>query len=134
MKFETYLDKRHEWRWRLKASNGKIIADSGEGYKQRSDCLHGIDLVRQTKSFTELFVLKTININSKAPQGFYFISIFNERSLFLLSLAFATRVSGIVIAACLIYAPITNRDYFVSFGDYFIDLQRNLFLKKMIDC
>ncbi|SQI93044.1 YegP family protein [Aggregatibacter aphrophilus] len=52
MKFETYLDARSEWRWRLRADNGKIIADSGEGYKNYSDCVHGIDLVKSTNQFT----------------------------------------------------------------------------------
>jgi uncharacterized protein YegP (UPF0339 family) len=46
-KFEVYQDHKGEWRWRLRASNGKTIADSGEGYKEKSDCLHGIDLVKK---------------------------------------------------------------------------------------
>ena len=37
--FTVYRDKRKEWRWRLKASNGHILADSGEGYKRKRDCL-----------------------------------------------------------------------------------------------
>lgn len=45
--FEVYEDKAEEWRWRFRASNGKIIADSGEGYKNKQDCLHGIDLVKR---------------------------------------------------------------------------------------
>lgn len=45
--FEVYQDKKKEWRWRLRASNNKAIADSGEGYKEKSDCLHGIDLVKK---------------------------------------------------------------------------------------
>lgn len=32
---ELYQDKKREWRWRLKAKNGKVIADSAEGYKER---------------------------------------------------------------------------------------------------
>lgn len=35
MKFHIYQDRRGEWRWRLKARNGRIVADSGEGYKRR---------------------------------------------------------------------------------------------------
>jgi uncharacterized protein YegP (UPF0339 family) len=31
-KFTVYQDRAGEWRWQLKARNGKIIADSGEGY------------------------------------------------------------------------------------------------------
>ena len=32
---EIYQDNADEWRWRLKAANRKIIADSGEGYSRR---------------------------------------------------------------------------------------------------
>lgn len=39
------------WRWRLKAANGEIIA-SGEGYRNRSDCIHAIGLVKQAGIFT----------------------------------------------------------------------------------
>jgi uncharacterized protein YegP (UPF0339 family) len=33
----------------LKADNGRIIADSGEGYKNESDCLDDIRLVKNSK-------------------------------------------------------------------------------------
>jgi len=46
-KFTIYKDKAGEWRWNLKASNGEIIADCGQGYKNKSDCNHGIDLVKE---------------------------------------------------------------------------------------
>jgi uncharacterized protein YegP (UPF0339 family) len=45
--FEVFKDSRGEFRWRLRAANAKIIADSGEGYKAKADCLHGIDLVKE---------------------------------------------------------------------------------------
>ena len=32
---EVYRDTAGEWRWRLWASNGNVIADSGEGYTRR---------------------------------------------------------------------------------------------------
>jgi uncharacterized protein YegP (UPF0339 family) len=32
LRFEVYKDRADYWRWKLIASNGKIIADSGEGY------------------------------------------------------------------------------------------------------
>lgn len=35
--FETYKDKKKEWRWRLKANNGKVIADSAESYKRNPE-------------------------------------------------------------------------------------------------
>ena len=40
-KFELYQDKRGEYRFRLKASNGQTIA-TGEGYKTKKSCLNGI--------------------------------------------------------------------------------------------
>ncbi len=48
MKFEYYRSKKdNKWYWRLKAANNvDIIADGGQGYKNKSDCLHGIDLVK----------------------------------------------------------------------------------------
>jgi hypothetical protein len=45
--FQIYTDKKGEFRWRLLAANGKIIADSAEGYDKKSDCQHGIDLVKR---------------------------------------------------------------------------------------
>ena len=47
MVFNCYKDVRSEWRWRLKANNGEIIA-SGESYKNKQDCLHAIDLVKSS--------------------------------------------------------------------------------------
>ena len=46
MEFQLYKDKADEWRWRLIAKNGKKIATSGEGYKNKADCAHAIDLVK----------------------------------------------------------------------------------------
>ena len=46
MKFTIYKDSKGEFRWRLTAANGKTVADSGEGYKNKADCRAGIDLVR----------------------------------------------------------------------------------------
>ncbi len=45
-KFEVYADKAGEFRFRLKARNGEIIA-VGEGYKAKDSCLNGIDSVRR---------------------------------------------------------------------------------------
>ena len=40
-KFELYADKRGEFRFRLKAANGQIVA-VGEGYKAKASCKNGI--------------------------------------------------------------------------------------------
>jgi hypothetical protein len=44
-KFELYQDGRDEYRFRLKAGNGEIIAVS-EGYKSKAGALNGIESVR----------------------------------------------------------------------------------------
>ena len=50
MKYKIFKDKTGEFRWRLVADNGKTIADSGEGYNNKADCLRGIDLVKSSTS------------------------------------------------------------------------------------
>ena len=45
-KFEVYTDKAGEFRFRLKATNGQIIAVS-EGYKAKASCLNGIESVKK---------------------------------------------------------------------------------------
>ena len=45
-KFEIYLDKKGEFRFRLKARNGEPIAAS-EGYTAKAGCKNGIDSVRK---------------------------------------------------------------------------------------
>lgn len=44
-KFEIYKDKKGEFRFRLKASNGQKILAS-EGYKSKSSCNNGIQSVK----------------------------------------------------------------------------------------
>jgi uncharacterized protein len=53
--FEVYKDAKGEFRWRLKATNGQSIANSGEGYKAKADCTHAIDLIKEgaSKSTTD---------------------------------------------------------------------------------
>ncbi len=46
-KFEVEQGKAGEWRWRLVAPNGRIIAYSGEGYLSKQDCLNGVDSVKR---------------------------------------------------------------------------------------
>ena len=45
--FEVYKDKGGEFRWRLRAVNKQVIATSGQGYKEKRDCLNGIESVRK---------------------------------------------------------------------------------------
>lgn len=52
-KFEVYTDKAGEYRFRLKARNGEIIAVS-EGYKAKPSCLNGIESVRKNAPEAEV--------------------------------------------------------------------------------
>lgn len=52
-KFEMYQDKGGEFRFRLKARNGKIIAVS-EGYTARAGCLNGIESVQKNAPEAEI--------------------------------------------------------------------------------
>jgi uncharacterized protein YegP (UPF0339 family) len=49
MRYKVYKDRSGEWRWRLVAANGNTLADSGEGYRNKQDCLAGIELVKGSK-------------------------------------------------------------------------------------
>ena len=44
-KFEVYLDRIGEYRFRLRARNGQIIAVS-QGYKSKEGCMKGIESVK----------------------------------------------------------------------------------------
>jgi uncharacterized protein len=48
MIYYIYKDSQGDWRWYLNASNGKKIANGGEGYRNKQDCLHAISLVKQS--------------------------------------------------------------------------------------
>ena len=44
--FEIYKDKAGEFRFRLKATNGQVIA-TGEGYKTKASAIEGIESVQK---------------------------------------------------------------------------------------
>ena len=52
-KYEVYMDKAGEYRFRLKARNGEIIA-VGEGYKTKTSCLNGIDSIKRNAPEAEI--------------------------------------------------------------------------------
>jgi len=47
MKFELYKGKDDQFRWRLKAGNGAVLATAGQGYKDKADAKHGIELLQK---------------------------------------------------------------------------------------
>ncbi|MDE6675093.1 MAG: YegP family protein [Acetatifactor sp.] len=52
-KFEVYKDKAGEFRFRLKATNGQIIA-VGEGYKALAGCMNGIESIKKNAPDAEV--------------------------------------------------------------------------------
>lgn len=52
-KFEVYKDKSDEFRFRLKATNGEIIAVS-ESYSSKAGCLGGIESVKKNAPDAEI--------------------------------------------------------------------------------
>ncbi len=46
--FHVYQDKKGEHRWRLKSKNGRVVADSGEGYKTRAGVERAIERMQNT--------------------------------------------------------------------------------------
>ncbi len=45
-KFEVYQDKKKQYRFRLKAGPGQVIA-TGEAYTTKKACLNGIESIRK---------------------------------------------------------------------------------------
>ena len=44
--FRVYQDQIGEWRWTFYAANGRKIADSGEGYHNKVDCLRAMNILK----------------------------------------------------------------------------------------
>jgi uncharacterized protein YegP (UPF0339 family) len=45
-RFRVYEDKGGQWRWRLLAANGRVVADSSEGYGTRYGASRAVEMVR----------------------------------------------------------------------------------------
>jgi len=50
----VFRDSAGEWRWRLVATNGQVIADSGEGYGSKQGVRRGIDSVKRNAAGAEV--------------------------------------------------------------------------------
>lgn len=42
------------WRWRVRAANGRILADSGQAYSRRQSCLDGLAAVTGSPEHREV--------------------------------------------------------------------------------
>jgi uncharacterized protein YegP (UPF0339 family) len=58
MRFELYEDKAGGWRWRLVAKNGRIVADSGEGYKGQGNARRALKAFRKGCDDAKVLVVK----------------------------------------------------------------------------
>lgn len=56
-KFELYQSSNGEWRFRLKAGNGQIIA-TGEGYSSKAAAQNGIRSVQENAPGAEIVELE----------------------------------------------------------------------------
>jgi len=53
---EFYRDSDGEWRWRLTAANGNIIADSAEGYERMDGAVNGFNAVAREAAGAEVLI------------------------------------------------------------------------------
>ena len=72
-KFEIIKDAKGEFRFNLKAGNGRVILRS-EGYSAKTSCNNGIESVRKNSMFEERFEVKASTngkhyFNLKATNG-----------------------------------------------------------------
>jgi uncharacterized protein YegP (UPF0339 family) len=52
-KFEIYKDSKGEFRFRLKAGNGEVVA-TGESYETKSGVINGVDAVKRAAAEAEI--------------------------------------------------------------------------------
>jgi uncharacterized protein YegP (UPF0339 family) len=46
-KFEIYEDNAKAFRWRIKASNGQIVAAANKGYKEKAACEKVVEVIKK---------------------------------------------------------------------------------------
>ena len=51
--FEIFEDEAGEWRWRLRASNGELVAVSEQGFSSKSGVVRSLDVVRRNAAAAE---------------------------------------------------------------------------------
>ena len=69
--FEIYKNKAGEFRFRLKATNGQVIA-TGEGYKTKASAIEGIESVQKNAPGAKIEDLSEVSSASGVlPKGTY---------------------------------------------------------------
>ena len=64
--FEIYKDKAGEFRFRLKATNGQVIA-TGEGYKTKASAIEGIESVQKNAPGAKIEDLSEVSSANVPP-------------------------------------------------------------------
>ena len=54
MKFEIYADSSGNYRWRLRASNGQIVASSGESFASKGNAREAAENVKARAGSAEV--------------------------------------------------------------------------------
>jgi uncharacterized protein YegP (UPF0339 family) len=54
--FRVYTDSAGNFHWRFQANNGRIMADSGEGYNSRQACLGGMQVLKDNDGSYQTYV------------------------------------------------------------------------------
>lgn len=49
MTFNVFKNATGQWHWHLLASDGRVIAASGQGFKTKKECVAAIELVRHAQ-------------------------------------------------------------------------------------
>lgn len=60
-RFVVYKDKKGQWRWRLVAANGRVLAQ-GEGHSRKTSALRSVEAVKKA-----IFSMETPRISIKNP-------------------------------------------------------------------
>ena len=55
-KFHIYEDKKGEYRWRLVARNGRVMADSAEGYNSQLACEQALNKFRELAALADIIL------------------------------------------------------------------------------
>lgn len=68
MKFEIYEGRNKKWYWRLKADNGKIIADGGQGYSTSQNARRAVLKLKTMLVKTNVAIIPLETLKKKAAK------------------------------------------------------------------
>ena len=72
-RFEIYKGNIGDFRWRLKHTNGHVIANSGEGYTTKVNAINGLNSVKSNAFSANVedktALLKVKTLDALKPQG-----------------------------------------------------------------